>query len=72
MFISLLSSYILNFTGTTPGIICMVMISMSQCLFMLSWTPNPASVHVIFLMVIGFALSTTIGQGQILGKLLIF
>ena len=50
-----------------PGIVFMIMASISHSIFMLSWTPNATQINVIFVMAIGFAVSSSIATGQVQG-----
>lgn len=54
-------TYFLKAVGVQIGIVFMLMISMIQCVFILSWTPNPETGQVlVFMMAVGFALSLSV------------
>ena len=59
--------YVLRYAGKTSGIVFMLNISLTQCIFILSWTPNQNDIYVLFLMILGFALSQSIANGQVRG-----
>jgi hypothetical protein len=60
--------FVLKYIGSSGGIILMLSASFSQCIFVISWTPDAEKLHVIYLMVVGFAVSQSIGSGQVRGK----
>jgi hypothetical protein len=41
-------TYFLKYVGVQIGIVFMLMISLMQCVFILSWTPNPEGAKVLF------------------------
>jgi hypothetical protein len=64
---SLIMGYILKSIGTEAGMVFMLMVAFAQNLFMLTWTPAINQTYIIFLLAFGFALSQSIGFGQIRG-----
>ncbi len=60
-------TFLLKYIGVQTGIVFMLMISLAQCVFMLSWTPVPNESTLIFMMAVGFALSMSVSIGQIRG-----
>ncbi len=66
-------TYFLKEVGVHIGIVFMLMISMSQCVFILSWTPNPETGQVlVFMMAVGFALSLSVNIIILILKILTF
>jgi hypothetical protein len=63
----LIINYCLKYIGTTAGIVFMLMIALCQNIFILSWTPVPGDVVTVFLVVVSFAFSQTVSQGQVRG-----
>jgi hypothetical protein len=59
--------YILKSIGTEVGMVFMLMVAFAQNVFMLTWTPVINQTYIIFLLAFGFALSQSIGFGQIRG-----
>jgi hypothetical protein len=54
-------TYFLKAVGVQIGIVFMLMISLIQCVFILSWTPDPQSGKIlVFIMAVGFALSLSV------------
>jgi hypothetical protein len=66
-FLCLLFGFVLMNIGVMTGIIFLLMTALANCIFMITWTPNPAKNYVIFLIVIGFAFSHSISNSQIRG-----
>ena len=66
--LSLLVGFVLMNIGVSIGIVFMLMIVFSQCLFILSWTPS-INLIVVILMSVGFAFSQSISNSQIRGLL---
>ena len=64
-------SYVLKYIGTTSGIIFMLMVALCQNILILSWTPNPNQPLWVFLIVVGFAFSQSVSNGQVRGTLYI-
>ena len=60
-------TFLLKYIGVQTGIVFMLMSSLVQCVFMLSWTPVPNNSTLIFMMAIVFALSMSVYFGQIRG-----
>ena len=65
--LSLILGFFLKRTGPVPGILIMLSASFCQCIFDLAWLPNVNSSFLIFLMVVGLALSQSIASGQVRG-----
>lgn len=65
--ISLLMAYVLRYVGKTSGIVFMLNTSLTIGIFVLSWTPNAESTYVLFLVILGFALSQSIATSQVRG-----
>ena len=65
--ISFAMTFLLKYIGVQTGIVFMLMSSLVQCVFMLSWTPVPNNSTLIFMMAIVFALSMSVYFGQIRG-----
>ena len=70
--LSFLMGFILKYIGTSNGIILMLCASLTQSIFMISWTPSIENSYVIYLMIIGFSVSGSMGTGQVRGKKIIY
>lgn len=60
-------AFLIKYVGITTVIVLMLSASFSECIFILTWPPSSSEVHVIYLILFGFALSQSIAQTQIKG-----
>jgi hypothetical protein len=60
--------YVIKYIGSTGGIILMLSISFARSIFVISWIPEKEQLYVIYFMVAGFAVSQSVGSGQVRGK----
>ena len=59
--------YVLKYIGTMSGIIFMLMVVLCQNVFILSWTPTAGEVAIVFLIILSFAFSQSVSNGQVRG-----
>ena len=64
----ILMSYLLKFIGTMSCIILVQMTIFAVSIFMVSWTPIESEGYSLYLVIIAFAVSQSISNGQIKGK----
>ena len=60
--------YVIKYIGPASSIVFMLSISFARCIFVISWIPDKEQLYVIYLMVVGFAVSNSVGTGQVRGK----
>lgn len=63
--LSFVMGYVIKYIGSTGGIILMLSISFARSIFVISWIPEKEQLYVIYFMVAGFAVSQSVGSGQV-------
>jgi hypothetical protein len=63
--------YLTKYIPQAALIVFMLMVSIANSLFMLTWTPNPNHLYVIFFMAIAFGLSQAYSTGQLISLYII-
>jgi hypothetical protein len=64
---SLLTGVAVKHVGLKVGIVFMLLVSAAINIFILSWTPDPEQVFVVFLLSAGYAMSQSIAKSQVTG-----
>ena len=69
IFFSFFFGYLAKYTTRFPIVIFAITISIGIGLFVISWTPNPNRIMVLFYVYIAFSITQSIISGQLRGKL---
>jgi hypothetical protein len=63
--------YLTKYSSQIAFMVFMLMVSIANSIFMLTWVPTQNNFHVIFIMAIAFGLSQSYANGQVRGLFLV-
>ena len=64
--------YLTRFTTHAPFIVFMLMCSICNSIFLLTWTPDVEKLYIIFMVAIAFGISQAYANGQVRGLFIIY